>query len=464
MKSNPFQNLFGGWFRQGGAIWLLPLLICTLFLCSGCVESDSDSVDGDSDSIDSDIEIGDIEIENDAQQRCRNADCPDHACCNPETGECECELGYEPLGGRCVVVVEDGDLDSEQGDEVIDGDLDSDLVSDGDSTDTDVDGSSDGDIETDVDNDIDGDTDGDGEAETLLLCEVPQAPTMTVIHKGAELSFTCASAGAIQVGKASSPSATEPDAWLDQDSLAFENTGAFKIFARLVSDECEPQPFVFTYDVEETFPPASGQDGSTAVSKDDTSILGWATGVESVTYGENVTEGWQTPDKALGAAEGTSFDIVSLGRGGEITLSFDPPIANRSGYDFTVFENSFSDTFLEVAYVEISSDNETFLRFDSAYLGESEVSGFGNTDTVLFDGLAGKYRQGYGNPFDLEVFVNRPEVRDGSVDLDAIRYVRFVDIVGDGSAMDSFGHVIYDPYPTTDSAGFDLDAVGVLNQ
>jgi len=35
--------------------------------------------------------------------------------------------------------------------------------------------------------------------------------------------------------------------------------------------------------------------------------------------------------------------------------------------------------------------------------------------------------------------------------------------VGDGSCTDSFGNVIYDPHPTEGSAGFDLDAVGVLN-
>jgi len=35
--------------------------------------------------------------------------------------------------------------------------------------------------------------------------------------------------------------------------------------------------------------------------------------------------------------------------------------------------------------------------------------------------------------------------------------------VGDGSNLDSLGEVIYDPYPTSGSAGFDLDAVGVSN-
>jgi len=41
--------------------------------------------------------------------------------------------------------------------------------------------------------------------------------------------------------------------------------------------------------------------------------------------------------------------------------------------------------------------------------------------------------------------------------------VRIIDIIGDGTFIDSESNVIYDPYPTVSSAGFDLDAVGVSN-
>ena len=50
-----------------------------------------------------------------------------------------------------------------------------------------------------------------------------------------------------------------------------------------------------------------------------------------------------------------------------------------------------------------------------------------------------------------------------------MQYVRLIDVVGDGSTFDSFPaayggpHPIYDPYPTTGSSGFDLDAVGVIH-
>ena len=42
---------------------------------------------------------------------------------------------------------------------------------------------------------------------------------------------------------------------------------------------------------------------------------------------------------------------------------------------------------------------------------------------------------------------------DTFVDLNAIRYVRVVDIVGDGSTADSFGRPIFDPHPSSPAAG-----------
>jgi len=51
----------------------------------------------------------------------------------------------------------------------------------------------------------------------------------------------------------------------------------------------------------------------------------------------------------------------------------------------------------------------------------------------------------------------------GLLDTNNVKWVRIVDIVGDGSYLDTSGDVVYDPYPTIGSAGFDLDAIGVLN-
>ena len=212
-----------------------------------------------------------------------------------------------------------------------------------------------------------------------------------------------------------------------------------------------------------SYSPAAGQDGSTAIHMDNPSFVGWATGYENYKIGTDVDGVWQTPEYALGKAVGTSYDIVSLGRGGSITMTFDPPIENGDGWDFAVFENSFNDYNMELAYVEVSSNGIDFVRFDNISLTPDPVGGYGSVDTTLINGLAGKFKQGYGTPFDLSDFVNNIDVQSGIVDLFQITYVRIVDIIGDGSSYDSEGNVIYDPYPTVSSAGFDLDAIGVSN-
>jgi len=211
------------------------------------------------------------------------------------------------------------------------------------------------------------------------------------------------------------------------------------------------------------YPPEAGQQGSTAIHMDDPAFVAWATGYQGYIIGSNVDNTWQTPKSALGKAVGNSYDVVSLGRGGRITMTFDSPIENGDGWDFAVFENSFSDTFLELAYVEVSSDGINFVRFDNDSLTPEPVGGFGNVDPTDIDGLAGKYRQGYGMPFDLQDLTGKAEVLSGDVDLDRVAYVNIIDIVGDGTCFDSSNHVIYDPYPTVGSAGFDLDAIGVSN-
>jgi hypothetical protein len=50
------------------------------------------------------------------------------------------------------------------------------------------------------------------------------------------------------------------------------------------------------------------------------------------------------------------------------------------------------------------------------------------------------------------------------LDLQHIRFVRIVDIIGNGATPDSRGWPIFDPTPTVGSGGFDLDAIGVIHQ
>ena len=210
------------------------------------------------------------------------------------------------------------------------------------------------------------------------------------------------------------------------------------------------------------------------IQKDDLLFVGWATGWEDYTVGLNVKELFQTPEKALGKAVGTADDIVTLGRGGSITLTFDPPIQNGKGWDFAVFENAFNDAFLELAYVEVSSDGVHFIRFDNCSLTPEPVNAFGEIEPTDITGLAGKYRLGVGTPFDLQDLADREDIEADLVKLDRITCVKIIDIIGDRTYIDNrppalitcFGEnaPIYDPYPVTGSAGFDLEAIGVRYQ
>jgi hypothetical protein len=212
------------------------------------------------------------------------------------------------------------------------------------------------------------------------------------------------------------------------------------------------------------FAPAAGQAGSTAISKTDTAWVQWATGFENYLPGVNVDAIWKTPEKALGAAQGTATDVVVLGDSGQITLTFSGSIFNGAGADFAVFENGFNDTFLELAWVEVSSNGTDFFRFANYSFTPNAVGGFGSVDPTNIDGLAGKYRQGYGTPFDLSSLAGT-----AGLDVNEVKYVRIVDIIGNGTQLDSYPvslggpHPIYDPFPTSGTGGFDLDAVGVIH-
>jgi len=206
------------------------------------------------------------------------------------------------------------------------------------------------------------------------------------------------------------------------------------------------------------YPPAAGQPGSTAISKDSPAIAGWATGFQNYAHGPNVDVSFQTPAQALGPATGVSTDVVSLGDSGQITLTFAGSIFNGDGPDFAVFENSFSDTFLELAFVQVSSDGSNFFQFPGFSFTANPVASFGELDPTNLDGLAGKYRGGFGTPFDLNLLASVPRLN-----VNDVRYVRVVDIVGNSTVLDALGRPIYDPFPTVISGGFDLDAVAVMH-
>ena len=226
------------------------------------------------------------------------------------------------------------------------------------------------------------------------------------------------------------------------------------------------------------FAPAEGIVGTTAMHADSSAFVAWATGC-TIERGpmriDRPASGFASygdETKALGVPGGT-MDVVSLGDGGTAVLTFASPICNLPGPDFAVFENGLhpdQDTtmtlyFLELAFVEVSSDGVNFFRFPAvSYVQtETQIANAGAINPAQLHNFASKYGAMYGTPFDLD------EVEDNALlDKNKVTHVRLVDVVGcidpEYGTKDSEGHIINDPWPTNfNSSGMDLDAVGVIH-
>ena len=150
------------------------------------------------------------------------------------------------------------------------------------------------------------------------------------------------------------------------------------------------------------------------------------------------------PPKGYGPQRG-STDVLSLGHGGSITLGFAPRvIVDGPGDDFLIFENPFwvgaspDNVFAELGSIEVSSDNENWYQFDckSEQIPPDQCAGY--TPTERFDSTQPLTpdRCG-GDGFDL-----------AALGLAEARFVRITDLSHSGGAP---------------SAGFDLDAVGLIH-
>ncbi|MEO6833708.1 MAG: hypothetical protein ABI169_15990, partial [Chitinophagaceae bacterium] len=123
------------------------------------------------------------------------------------------------------------------------------------------------------------------------------------------------------------------------------------------------------------YPPQATISGTTAISKTSPLFKAWATGCHVQRGLQQINDasfGYATlgdSSSALGAPDG---NVVSLGDGGIATVSFASPIQNGPGFDFAVFENGFAnptnpeEAFLELAFVEVSSDGIHFTRFPAS--------------------------------------------------------------------------------------------------
>jgi hypothetical protein len=224
----------------------------------------------------------------------------------------------------------------------------------------------------------------------------------------------------------------------------------------------------FSTSIKAQYAPPAGQPGSTAIHADSNIFIDWAfeciverglANISDPSLGQ-VSFGFEEQGTAK-----ADNGVVSLGDGGIATLNFSVPLSDGDGWDFAVFENSFSDDFLELAFVEISSNGVDYYRFNaiSETQQEVQIETYGVMDTRKVHNLAGKYSVLYGTPFDLF------EMKDETgLDVTNIISIRVIDVVGcidpEYATYDSDGIIINDPWPTAfEPGGFDLDAVGVIH-
>lgn len=216
------------------------------------------------------------------------------------------------------------------------------------------------------------------------------------------------------------------------------------------------------------YPGPVGSFDCNAVHKDSSIIRYWADSIFIDRGYRNISDkslgyaDYGLDQDALGAADN---QVVSLGDGGKAQYYLNSGIFNGPGPDFAVFENALNDEFLELAFVEVSSDGINFFRFPSVSLTsiDLQTGTFGLTDTRKINNLAGKFRVGYGTPFELDSLPDHHLLNKS-----AVSYIRIIDVVGsvnpEYASKDSHGNIINDPFPTPfQSGGFDLDALGLIN-
>lgn len=174
----------------------------------------------------------------------------------------------------------------------------------------------------------------------------------------------------------------------------------------------------------------------------------FATDVEDFSFGEGQSFGQDKfPEIALGPPQGRginagSLDVVSLGHGGTVTVSFEGRvIIDGEGTDLIVFENAFEagegsgDLFIEPGIVAVSEDGVIWHEFPCA-AEKAPWAGCAGLEPVTFDGSEGAVFEpasAGGDRFDL-----------ADLGVSEARFVRVRDAPEDD-------HV------------FDLDSIAVIN-
>ncbi|MGB0805441.1 MAG: T9SS type A sorting domain-containing protein [Salibacteraceae bacterium] len=221
------------------------------------------------------------------------------------------------------------------------------------------------------------------------------------------------------------------------------------------------------------FAPQADSAGTTAIHKDSSIVAAWVQnctvyrGRQHIANSNTPLADVGTEASVYGAPDG---DVLSLGDGGYAIIELIEPLENHASFDFAIFENGLVDQsngghFLELAFVEVSSDGMNYYRFPNQSLTptDTQTLPFGYTDATNLYNLAGKYRVNYGTPFDLAEMDTVV-----GLDINAVTHIKIIDVVGSidtqYASYDSYGRIVNDPYPTSfGSGGFDIDAVAIVD-
>jgi hypothetical protein len=163
--------------------------------------------------------------------------------------------------------------------------------------------------------------------------------------------------------------------------------------------------------------------------------------VVSISYGEGAGFGQEAfPDIIFGAPEGRgegagSLDVLSLGAGGEIVISFDNiDIVDQEGVDFIVFENPFLG-WVEIGIVSASQDGENWVEWPCSLESLESCAGvqpvFSNSSNCID---ARDFALSGGDGFDLK-----------DIGLDWAQFIKITDANVSGLG------------------GFDLDSIAIVN-
>jgi hypothetical protein len=166
-----------------------------------------------------------------------------------------------------------------------------------------------------------------------------------------------------------------------------------------------------------------------------------------------------------GGSDKGSTDVVSLGSGGSIVVSFAPnAIIDGPGPDFLVFENPFwiggnsSDPYAEPGEVSVSDDGTTWTTFPCAPIADPQASD-GTGVAPPYPATCAGWQVVYSAPGNGISPVDPTTAGGLALDLATIgvthaRFVRIVDKTQEACPEAGAG-------PTTN--GFDLDAVAIVN-